>query len=299
MACSKEVEYLILKFNQLWRDGFEAELQFKCNAGKAFANLQLGLGFADGIEPTMFSNVTPLKKQVSPSRQRRRIRRENERKLLIPSPGNDATCEDNVSAEKDVDGDLNDELVTVISNTHSTEIEDDEVKEVAVQDNINANDYIDDENTKSTAETVVAEASETQTGSVKDSQEILQLNESKREDNTIGTVKNLPCATVHATAVFKNCPNAQLTQDDIESLGRFITCTDHLKKNVATVHHDLVFSDGVDMNGTFQHSVQVRIVVRTENLWQGARSYLWKHLGNDEWERSNGTTITLIRIHQK
>ena len=74
------------------------------------------------------------------------------------------------------------------------------------------------------------EATETQTGSEKDSQEI--LNDSKLEDNTIGTVKNLPYATVHATAVFKNCPHAQLTQDDIDSLGRFITCTDHLKKNV-------------------------------------------------------------------
>ena len=96
-------------------------------------------------------------------------------------------CEDNVSAEKDVDGDINDESVTVISNTHSTEIE------VAVQDNINVKDYvIDDENKKSSAETVVAEATETQTGSEKDSQEILQLNDSKHEDNTIGTVKNLP-----------------------------------------------------------------------------------------------------------
>ena len=89
------------------------------------------------------------------------------------------------------------------------------------------------------------------------------MNDSKLEDITIGTVKNLPYATVHATAVYKNCPHAQLTQDDIDSLGRFITCTDHLKKNVAIVHHDLVFSDGIDMNDKFQHSVQVRIVVRT------------------------------------
>ena len=99
--------------------------------------------------------------------------------------------------------------------------------------------------------------------------------------------------------MLKNCPHARVTQDDVDSLGRFITCTDHLRKNIVKVHHDLVTYDGFDANGTFKHSVHIRIEVRRRNLWEGARSYLWQHLGNDIWESSHGTMISLIRIHQK
>ena len=49
----------------------------------------------------------------------------------------------------------------------------------------------------------------------------------------------------------------------------------------------------------FKHIVQFRIYLKTVNLWENARSYLWKHLGRDRWDRSNGTIISVHRIHQK
>ena len=35
------------------------------------------------------------------------------------------------------------------------------------------------------------------------------------------------------------------------------------------------------------------------HLWEGARSYIWQHLGGDNtWTRGDGTKITLVKIHQ-
>ena len=102
-----------------------------------------------------------------------------------------------------------------------------------------------------------------------------------------------------ATAVFRNCPNVSIAQDDLDSVARFITSKDHLVKNIDSIQYDRISNHGMDNNGTYEHSVQVRVAVRRKNLWEGARSYLWKHLAHDLWERSNGTTITLTRIHVK
>ena len=113
-------------------------------------------------------------------------------------------------------------------------------------------------------------------------------------------VKTLPdIVEVYALASFRNSPNASLMQDDIESMGRFVTSKDHLKRNVAKVEYDIISSNGINSNGTYDYTVQVKILVFRRNRWEGVRSYIWKHLGSDIWERGNGTIISLSRIHQK
>ena len=104
---------------------------------------------------------------------------------------------------------------------------------------------------------------------------------------------------IHAKACFRLCPNDRLFQDDLESLTRFIKSKDHLNRNIANIQFESVVYNGADGCGTFEHSVQVKIAVLRRNLWQGARAYIFKHLGSDVWERGNGTTIVLARIHEK
>ena len=101
-----------------------------------------------------------------------------------------------------------------------------------------------------------------------------------------------------ATAVFENSPYDQLSQEEFQSLGRFVTSSDHLARNIVRVIIDRNDSRCAE-NGRFVHSAQVRIQVRTDRLWESPRSYVWKHLGQDVWDRSNGTRITLRQIHQK
>ena len=103
---------------------------------------------------------------------------------------------------------------------------------------------------------------------------------------------------VFAEAVFECSPSPSLTQDELESLGRFTTSLEHLQRNIRNIVVDRHSSHGV-YDGRFTHTANIRIFVRGENLWQSARSYLWKYLGQDSWERGNGTVISLKRIHQK
>ena len=70
MASDKEVESFVFKFRQLWKSGFQADLQFKCNAGQAYVYLQVGLGGYVTV-PSQVIDSKPPKKHVSPSQVRR------------------------------------------------------------------------------------------------------------------------------------------------------------------------------------------------------------------------------------
>ena len=86
--------------------------------------------------------------------------------------------------------------------------------------------------------------------------------------------------------------------EEYESLGRYITNKDHLARNSEKIAVDKFSTRKV--SGNFSHVAQIRIHVKTAQLWESPRSYLWKHLGGDNvWKRGNGTKIQLERIHQK
>ena len=63
---------------------------------------------------------------------------------------------------------------------------------------------------------------------------------------------------VYATAAFSRCPNSQLNQDYLDSVCRFVTSKDHL--NIASIHHDRIFTFGANNTGTFEHSVQFKLL---------------------------------------
>jgi len=99
-----------------------------------------------------------------------------------------------------------------------------------------------------------------------------QAPSAMEKDNTVKQVSSseqLPeIVVIHAKACFERCPNDILFQDDLDSLTRFVTSKDYLKKNITSVEFDRVTFDGVDEGGTFEHSVQLRIAVLQRNLWQ-------------------------------
>jgi hypothetical protein len=102
---------------------------------------------------------------------------------------------------------------------------------------------------------------------------------------------------IHATADIEDSPNGNLIDEELDSLLRFITSRDHLKQNNNNIEFEHVSTR--EFRTKFKHLVGVKINVKTVNLWEAARSYIWKHIGNDTWTRGNETKITLARIHQK
>ena len=88
----------------------------------------------------------------------------------------------------------------------------------------------------------------------------------------------------------ENSPFMYLTEDDINSLRNFITSEEHLQRNIIRT----------ELERVSKWEISVKMFVSTSKLCEGARPYIWKHLGGSNfWTRSNGTVIKLERIHVK
>ena len=104
--------------------------------------------------------------------------------------------------------------------------------------------------------------------------------------------------TIHATAIVEKSPHTMFVEEEWDSLIRFIYSKEHLKQNIEKVRHCNSTSRDY-MSGLYQHNVKIELLVKTSSLWETPRSYIWRNIGQDSWNRGNGTTIKLTRIHQK
>ena len=319
MAGLEQLNSFIGKFLNLWHSGQDATLLVNTLAGEAVVNLRVGLGQA------------PLPPHQEPhhvhgtSQQRRRQRRAEARKAEQALPrkvaeqahtekdieevpvqvakereAEQADTEKNVeeapaqvadsleaiaSAEgADAQGNVDDiELkkvgLEVEVDEHETElhVDNNETGNAAANDTINLATVVEnipDEVCPDPQYDLVVDAKE------KNETDAREKSDYRENDITV----------VHAVAHFENSPYSTLVQDDLQSLRKFILSEKHLEKNVGKVEMEVVS----------RWEVSVQIWVFKSNLWEGARAYIWKHLGGENlWDRQNGTRIKLHRIHVK
>ena len=74
---------------------------------------------------------------------------------------------------------------------------------------------------------------------------------------------------------------------------------DHMKKNVKSIKFAEYRTFRSRQENLFDHSLWIRLLVDTSQLWENGRSYIWKHLGQQEWKLGDGTVVTANRIHVK
>ena len=103
---------------------------------------------------------------------------------------------------------------------------------------------------------------------------------------------------VSATAIFENSQNERLTKEEIDSLEAVLLSKNHLKENI------LKLKEGQEKNrrikqGLFKRTLKLNILVNTETLWEIARTYIWRNLGQNEWRKPNGAKLSIVRIHVK
>jgi hypothetical protein len=106
------------------------------------------------------------------------------------------------------------------------------------------------------------------------------------EDGDKGNVVKI----VHAVARVENSPHTDtgVTQEDVNSLEKFIFSEEHLKKNIVKV----------SFQPLSKWEISVQLFVDRKSLWENPRSYIWKNLGGTNvWDRNNGTKIKLVKIH--
>ena len=338
-----ELESFVKKFEQLWKSGHNVHLAIDSQAGNASVSLHLNLGRYPG--PIQVPPPVHAREKVvgSPSRIRRRARREAARAKKVGNYDDNTadmvvdditlveqTCK---SAEK-VGADEN-ECENVLNKEKSAENAEAEINDPKSALNVENYEVIDEysdanvavankkdveETSKSATEKIEVEGKVAECEMNDDNVDVSKMmknettdyamkvvtEENKEAGENIGLKSNekelnykiKPIVTIHATAVIADSPNAALTSDEIDSLMRFLTNRDHLQRNISNIAYEYLCSEPL-RNCKFKHTVGLKIDVRTENLWEGPRSYLWKHVGQDLWSRGNGSVISVARIHQK
>ena len=112
------------------------------------------------------------------------------------------------------------------------------------------------------------------------------------------TVNSPPQIVIHATGVIENSPYTAFANDEWESIVRFITSKEHLRKNIKDVKYSYLTTRACSDN-LFVHVVGLQILVDTGPLLESPRSYIWRHFGQESLDRGNGSSIKLTKIHQK
>ena len=99
---------------------------------------------------------------------------------------------------------------------------------------------------------------------------------------------------VYATAVVENSPG----EADVKGLEGLVFRERHLQENIQKIEFGQHFSQR-SRNSHFTHTIEMKFYVKTKKLWEGARSYIWRHFGQMEWEKGNGTKVKMNRLHVK
>ena len=84
-----------------------------------------------------------------------------------------------------------------------------------------------------------------------------------------------------ATAVIDNTPGDRITQADSTNLQDLVFRERHLQQNVVKLEFRRQEVRNL-RNGKFKHMLELRLFVAPNNLWKGPRSYILKHLGENE-----------------
>ena len=104
---------------------------------------------------------------------------------------------------------------------------------------------------------------------------------------------------IKATAVLDNSQIRQMYShpNNIKPLCEIIDSKDHIRRNVCRIKFGNVTTKNLG-NSRFNHEMEVIFHVKTQNLWENARSYLRKHFGGSTWKLHDGTELCFLRIHQ-
>ena len=292
---AEQVDSLILKFKQLWKTGFDAHLDLHTHAGQAWVSLHVRLGHSQEHRHQRYDN----RSRNGPSRQRRREKRANARRdaekateNLVPNEGVSeiATMEAEEATSKVLEIETNDEKADEKS---------DESEEIEINEVNGINTVMEKQNEEK------CETSEKSFNEEPDEKhENAEVDTVMGDEHRIGVEKTGNCqnevpqvVVVNATAIIDDSPNQTLTNDDVQAIIKILTSKDHLANNIANIEYAYLSSREFRKN--FKHTVGLAISVRTSNLWEGARSYIWKHIGRDTWTLRNGAEVNIVRIHQK
>ena len=304
----EEIDKFVLKFKSLWKSGLTAHLDLDAHAGEAWVGLRLRVG---GVSASY--TFYPSRSRTSPSREQRREKRATARN----GQNDDQTLHEAQEEREECDVNVTTEEVYVQIDNIIQEVKDEkcvdeysETEEVAAQiekESVSleteklTNDLgmVIDETCDENKE-IVNNISEEILVVTEDSLEVGSTEVHRNEVKSVSETeeKQPEVIIVHTTAVIDNSPGEILTKADGKNLQDLIFRERHLQQNILNLEFGRQESRNLT-NGKFKHTLEIKLFVSTKNIWEGPRSYIWKHLGQNERKKGNGASAVFNRIHVK
>ena len=311
---------MLSKFKHLWRAGCDAHLDINTHAGQAWVGLHVRLGHAQKHHhQNLYTNVNKARNGFS--RQRRRERRAAQRKQAEEATTNESTEVTEEVIDTNNTEKVAAEEVDTVSSRESEKAETDLIEtdtagkaaesEKEKTDLIGAEKDVEttgiDKNVQISPDEGEVEVSKTAIIDKK----VIEEQIEKRADDILNevcdtvtvtaaahSVNIVPTVvTINATAIIDNSPNEVLTNEDISSIVKILRNKEHLASNIVNIEYSYLSTR--EFRQKFKHTVGLAIFVKTCNLWEGARSYIFRHIGRDTWTLRNGSEVNILRIHQK
>ena len=165
-------------------------------------------------------------------------------------------------------------------------------REAAVEAEISESAVENDSDTP----TVVKVGNEESCANVADTHDIVKTTEDTCIE--IADVK-LPSheQTVWAQVSLEASQNPTFLAQDVKRVEEILTRYDHLRRNIVKIDFGQ-YSTTRNEDG-FCHKLDLKLIVDTSRLWENARPYVWKFLGQQEWKYADGSLTTFNRIHVK
>ena len=274
---SVEIDNFVKKFKQLCFAGTSATLNVESINGIAIVSLRAEIDIKASLEvkPKSFG------KFCSPAHSRRRVQRHVSRSV-DPLSSNEA------------------EQVLENYNEHENTLT------RSVKPNIIDDDLVPDSEASVLMETT--DDAKSQVDSVQSAEEVssgLNANCLKIDDgNDLGQIAATESGSqsdivlIYATASLNDSPHNKLDTACQNTIFEILDSKDHLKRNIVKGKVEKIKSRKED-DGKFKHEVDIILQVRTSSLWEPARTYIWKHLGNSSWKLQDGTEVSFVRIYRK
>ena len=193
----------------------------------------------------------------------------------------------------------NDDVTELVKNTYKKKPE----QEIEATEKVDITDY-EEVNDAAKAKEIEKEVVEDTKKDEANDEVVTKPAEAENENVAVETIDEpvkdlgiLPEVVVLATVVIEDSYKNKLEQADLLAVQELILRERHLKENIVKLELGQYFTK--ELRQGFKHSLQIILTVKTGNLWESPRGYIWKFLGKDEWTRKDGSRVTFNRIHSK
>ena len=103
---------------------------------------------------------------------------------------------------------------------------------------------------------------------------------------------------VYMTALLENCPYGSVEDTVLNSIFEILSGKEQAKENINKISVGNIFNQQ-SRNFKFNHRVWIMLHVKTSNLQEMAKRYIWRNFGTSKWYLQDGTRLSFTKIHQK